>query len=280
MFRRVVPVVILVLSTLGAAPLAQQPASTPPLEKGPTLSGFAPARRAAHLDLEKRFDGELKAENLRAWMHRLAARPHHLGSPYGKDNAEFIAGLFRSWGYEVAITDYQVLFPTPILRKVELVAPTKFVASLTEPALKEDGTSNQAAEALPPFNVYSPDGDVTAELVYVNYGVPADYEELDRRGIDVKGKIVVARYGGSWRGIKPKVAAEHGAVGCLIYSDPREDGYFQGDVYPSGGWRSDRAAQRGSVMDLPMYPGDPLTPGGGATKDAKRPPFKEAATLM
>ena len=280
MFRRVVPVAILVVSALGAAPLAQQPASTPPLEKGPTLSGFAPARRAAHLDLEKRFDAELKAENLRAWMHRLAARPHHLGSPYGKDNAEFIAGLFRSWGYEVAITDYQVLFPTPILRKVELVAPTKFVASLTEPALKEDATSNQAAEALPPFNVYSPDGDVTAELVYVNYGVPADYEELERRGIDVKGKIVIARYGGSWRGIKPKVAAEHGAVGCLIYSDPREDGYFQGDVYPNGGWRSDRAAQRGSVMDLPMYPGDPLTPGVGATKDAKRPPFKEAATLM
>ena len=241
MFRRVVPVAILVVSALGAAPLAQQPTSTPPLEKGPTLSGFAPSRRAAHLDLEKRFDGELKAENLRAWMHRLAARPHHLGSPYGKDNAEFIAGLFRSWGYEVAITDYQVLFPTPILRKVELVAPTKFVASLTEPALKEDATSNQAAEALPPFNAYSPDGDVTAELVYVNYGVPADYEELERRGIDVKGKIVIARYGGSWRGIKPKVAAEHGAVGCLIYSDPREDGYFQGDVYPNGGWRSDRA---------------------------------------
>ncbi len=276
---------------LGAGPLAQQPASTPapsaapssstpPLEKGPTLSGFAPARRAAHLDLEKRFDGELKPENLRAWMHRLAARPHHLGSPYGKDNAEFIAGLFRSWGYDVAITDYQVLFPTPILRKVELVAPTKFVASLSEPALKEDATSNQASEALPPYNVYSPDGDVTAELVYVNYGVPADYEELERRGIDVKGKIVIARYGGSWRGIKPKVAAEHGAVGCLIYSDPREDGFFQGDVYPNGGWRSDRAAQRGSVMDLPMYPGDPLTPGVGATKDAKRPPFKEALTLM
>jgi len=279
MFRRALIAGSMLLA-LGAGPLAQQPATAPPLEKGPTLSGFAPARRAAQLDLEKRFDAELKAENLRAWMHRLAARPHHLGSPYGKENAEFIAGLFRSWGYEVAITDYQVLFPTPILRKVELVAPTRFVASLTEPALREDATSNQSAEALPPYNVYSPDGDVTAELVYVNYGVPADYEELERRGIDVKGKIVIARYGGSWRGIKPKVAAEHGAVGCLIYSDPREDGFFQGDVYPTGGWRSDRAAQRGSVMDLPMYPGDPLTPGVGATKDAKRPPFKEAATLM
>ncbi len=147
--------------TLAASPSAQQPAAAPPLERGPTLSGFAPARRAGQLDLERRFDGELKADNLRAWMRRIAARPHHLGSPYGKENAEFIAGLFRSWGYEVEITDYQVLFPTPTLRKLELVAPTKFVASLTEPPLKEDATSSQTAEALPPFNVYSADGDVT-----------------------------------------------------------------------------------------------------------------------
>jgi N-acetylated-alpha-linked acidic dipeptidase len=262
---------------LAAAPLAQ-PAQ--PRESGPTLSGFAPSRRAAHLDLERRFDAELKADNLRSWMRQIAARPHHLGSPYDKANADFIAGLFRSWGYDVTITDYQVLFPTPILRKVELVAPTKFVASLAEPPIKEDPTTSQTAEALPPYNVYAADGDVTAELVYVNYGVPADYDELERRGIDVKGKIVIARYGGSWRGIKPKVAAEHGAVGCLIYSDPREDGYFQGDVYPAGGWRSDRAAQRGSVMDIPSYTGDPLTPGVAATKDAKRPPFKEAPALM
>ena len=272
MFRRAVLVSGFAICALAAIPEAQQ--------QGPTLSGFTPDRRAAQLDLEKRFDAELKADNLRTWLRRMAARPHHLGSPYGKENAEFIAGLFRSWGYEVEITDYRVLFPTPTLRKLELVAPTRFVASLSEPPLKEDATSSQTAEALPPFNVYSADGDVTAELVYVNYGVPADYEELERRGIDVKGKIVIARYGGSWRGIKPKVAAEHGAVGCLIYSDPREDGYFQGDVYPHGGWRSDRAAQRGSVMDLPMYPGDPLTPGYAATPDARRPPFKEAATLM
>jgi N-acetylated-alpha-linked acidic dipeptidase len=276
MFRRPLATGIFAV-VLAATPLAQ-PAK--PLESGPTLSGFAPARRAAQLDLERRFDAELKADNLRTWLRQLAARPHHLGSPYDKANADFIAGLFRSWGYDVTITDYQVLFPTPILRKVELVAPTKFVASLTEPPLKEDPTTSQTAEALPPFNVYSPDGDVTADLVYVNYGVPADYDELERRGIDVKGRIVIARYGGSWRGIKPKVAAEHGAIGCLIYSDPREDGYFQGDVYPTGGWRSDRAAQRGSVMDIPSYTGDPLTPGVAATADAKRPPFKEAPALM
>lgn len=276
MIRRPLAVGILAV-VLAATPLAQPPQ---PRESGPTLSGFAPARRAAHLDLERRFDAELKADNLRAWMRQIAARPHHLGSPYDKANADFIAGLFRSWGYDVTITDYQVLFPTPLVRKVELVAPTKFVASLTEPPLKEDPTTSQTAEALPPYNVYAADGDVTAELVYVNYGIPADYDELERRGIDVKGKIVIARYGGSWRGIKPKVAAEHGAVGCLIYSDPREDGYFQGDVYPTGGWRSDRAAQRGSVMDIPSYTGDPLTPGVAATKDAKRPPFKEAPALM
>ena len=139
--------------------------------------------------------------------------------------------------------------------------------------------SKLGAEALPTFNMYSADGDVTGDLVYVNYGVPADYEELERRGIDVKGKIVIARYGGSWRGIKPKVAAEHGAIGCLIYSDPRDDGYGQGDVYPKGGWRSEHSAQRGSVADMPVYPGDPLTPGVAATKDAKRPEFTKAQTL-
>jgi N-acetylated-alpha-linked acidic dipeptidase len=145
--------------------------------------------------------------------------------------------------------------------------------------LKEDGTSRQTSEQLPVYNAYSIDGDVTGELVYVNYGIPADYDELERRGIDVKGKIVIARYGGSWRGIKPKVAAERGAIGCLIFSDPRDDGYVQGDPYPTGGWRSDRGAQRGSVADMPTYPGDPLTPFVAATKDAKRPPFTEAETL-
>src|SRR4030095_618772 len=154
-----------------------------------------------------------------------------------------------------------------------------YQAKLAEPVLPEDSTSGLTDEQLPVYNAYSTDGDVTGELVHVNFGVPADDEELERRGIDVKGKIVIARYYGSWRGIKPKVAAEHGAIGCIIYSDPREDGYFQGDVYPKGAWRSDRGAQRGSVADMPIYPGDPLTPGVGATKEAKRLPIKEAPTL-
>ena len=244
--------------------------SAPPLPSGATVLGFTPKRAAEQVALEQRFDAAIDAKDLETWMHELAARPHHLGSPGSKANAEYIAKLFRSWGYEVEIPEYQALFPTPVERRVEMIAPEKFTASLVEDPLREDKTSSQTAEQLPTFNAYSIDGDVTAEVVYVNYGVPEDYEELARRGIDVKGKIVLARYGRSWRGIKPKVAAEHGAVGCLIYSDPAEDGYGAGDAYPTGGFRPSQGAQRGSVVDMPVYAGDPLTPSVGATKDAKR----------
>ncbi len=234
---------------------------------------------SAQRSLEAQFDSILKRENLRDWMKRLSARPHHAGSAYGKANAEFIAAQFRSWGYKTKLEEFHVLFPTPKTRLLEMIAPEKFTAQLVEPPLKEDATSNQQNEQLPVYNAYSIDGEVKGELVYVNYGVPKDYEELDLRGIDVKGKIVIARYGGSWRGIKPKVAAEHGALGCLIYSDPRDDGYFEGDVYPKGAFRNEHGAQRGSVADMPVYPGDPLTPGIGATKEAKRYAIKEAPTL-
>ncbi|HZB46997.1 MAG TPA: transferrin receptor-like dimerization domain-containing protein, partial [Pyrinomonadaceae bacterium] len=245
----------------------------------PPLSGFGSESAVRQRALEARFDALLRRENLREWMRRLAARPHHVGSEYGRQNAEFMAGLFRSWGYEAEVVRYDVLFPTPRERALEMTAPERFVARLGEPPLKEDSTSSQTAEQLPTYNAYSADGDVTGQLVYVNYGVPRDYEELERRGVDVRGKIVIARYGGSWRGIKPKVAAERGAIGCIIYSDPRDDGYFQGDVYPRGAWRNEWGAQRGSVADMPLYPGDPLTPGVGATKDAKRLDIKSAPTL-
>jgi N-acetylated-alpha-linked acidic dipeptidase len=244
------------------------------------LYGFTTARSEAQRALEARFDASLSADNLRDWMKRLSARPHHVGSPYGRENAEFIAGLFRSWGYETGVEEFHVLLPTPVTRRLELVAPTTFTARLVEPPIEGDATSGLNAGQLPTFNAYSIDGDVAAELVYVNYGLPADYEELERRGVDVKGRIVIARYGGSWRGIKPKVAAEQGAIGCIIYSDPREDGFFQGDAYPAEGWRPATGAQRGSVADMPLYPGDPLTPGVGATRDAPRPAdVKRAATL-
>ncbi|HEX2061929.1 MAG TPA: transferrin receptor-like dimerization domain-containing protein [Thermoanaerobaculia bacterium] len=250
-------------------------ATLPAFAQKPILGFKDPAKQH---ELEARFDAKLSAENLRTWMQRMTARPHHLGSPYGKENAEFMAALFRSWGYETTIERFDVLFPTPKTRVVELLAPERYTAKLVEPALPEDATSNQP-DILPPYNAYSIDGDVTGELVYVNYGVPRDYEVLARNGIDVRGKIVIARYGGSWRGIKPKVAAEHGAIGCLIYSDPRDDGYFLGDVYPKGGWRNEHSAQRGSVADMPLYSGDPLTPFAGATQNAKRLDRKEAPTI-
>src|SRR5262245_44012623 len=231
------------------------------------------------LALESKFDSYLKAENLRTWMEHLSARPHHTSSPYDKENAEYMAGLFRSWGYQTEIESFKVLFPTPKTRIVELIEPEKYTAELSEPAIPEDHTSGQQTEQLPTYNAYSIDGDVTGELVYVNYGVPKDYDELKLRGIDVKGKIVIARYGASWRGVKPKVAAEHGAIGCIIYSDPSGDGYFQGDVYPKGGWRNENSVQRGSVMDFTEHDGDPLTPFIPATENAKRIPREKSNSI-
>src|SRR6266566_4473710 len=235
-----------------------------------SIFGFTASSAAKERTLEAQFDTKLNRDNLRNWMQRLSARPHHLGSDYDRQNAEFIASLFRSWGYDTNIEEFQVLFPTPRKRLVELIAPEHFTAKLFEPSLPQDATSGQTSEQLPVYNAYSIDGDVTGDLVYVNYGVPADYEELERHGVDVKGKIVIARYGGSWRGIKPKVAAEHGAIGCLIYSDPRDDGYFVDDVYPKGPMRPWQGVQRGSVMDMPTYPGDPLTPGWGAVPGSRK----------
>jgi len=242
------------------------------------LLGFSAASAAKQLDLENKFDQQLQAKNLDQWMKQLSMLPHHVGSPHGKANAEFIAAQLKSWGWETTIEEFQVLFPSPKLRVLEVVSPTPYKAKLTEKAFKED-PSTSTPDILPSYNCFSVDGDVTAEVVFVNYGVPADYELLERYGIDVKGKIVIARYGGSWRGIKPKVAAEHGAIGCLIYSDPKDDGYSAGEVYPKGAFKNETGVQRGSVLDMPLAPGDPLTPGYGATKDAKRIDRKDAATL-
>ncbi len=244
-----------------------------------SLLGFKNENTASQRVLEKNFDSNLDAQNLAVWMKKLSAHPHHVGSPYDKENAEYMAELFRSWGYETTIDIYHVLFPTPKVRLLEMTSPKQYKAILQEPTLKEDATSGQKSEQLPTYNAFSIDGDVTAELVFVNYGVPADYEELEKMGIDVKGKIVIAKYYGSWRGIKPKLAAEKGAIGCIIYSDPKDDGYYQGDVYPKGPFRRENGVQRGSVLDMPLYPGDPLTPGYGATKDAKRIDRNNAPTL-
>jgi len=255
-------------------------AFTPAQSAGQALLGFTDDGATAQRELEAAYDAQLDANNLRSWLQHLTRHPTHVGSPGGKQNAEWMAERFQEWGFETRIDEYQVLFPTPRERMVELVSPTRYRLRLDEPVLEEDGTSGVTDDRLPTYNAYSADGDVEGEVVYVNYGIPADYEELARRGIDVRGKIVLARYGGSWRGIKPKVAALNGAIACLIYSDPRDDGYFQGDVYPEGAYRMEHGAQRGSVSDMPQYPGDPLTPGVGATADAERLTVEESPTIM
>src|SRR3954468_2130246 len=200
--------------------------------------GYTPQSANAEREWETKFRAIPDSKLQRDYMQRLSARPHHVGSAYDKDNAEWILARFKEWGLDAHIETFNVLFPTPKVRVLEMVEPTKYTAKLEEPALAADPTSNQKSEQLPTYNAYSIDGDVTAPLVYVNYGLPEDYERLERLGVSAKGAIVMARYGNSWRGVKPKVAAEHGAVGCIIYSDPRDDGYFLGDVFPAGGLRN------------------------------------------
>jgi N-acetylated-alpha-linked acidic dipeptidase len=244
------------------------------------LYGFSPGGSEAQRKLEASFRALPEPDNLRHYMQRLSARPHHVGSAYDKENAEWILAQMRAWGWDASIESYEVLFPTPKTRVLEMTEPVRFTARLQEAILPADPTSGQVTEQLPTYNAYSTDGDVTGPLVYVNYGLPDDYKELDRLGVSVKGGIVLAKYGKSWRGIKPKVAAEHGAMGCILYSDPKDDGYSADDVFPDGPMRNSNGVQRGSVMDFPSTsPGDPLTPGYGAVAGAKRITLKEAAGL-
>jgi N-acetylated-alpha-linked acidic dipeptidase len=273
--RRLVGVLLVVIAVLAASPWLLSGSSDEPV-----LSGFSAESSRAERQWEDKFKAIPNPQLMRDYMQRLSARPHNVGTAYDKDNAEWLAVKFKEFGLDTHIETFEILFPTPKERAVELVdGGPKFVAKLQEPPLVSDPTSNQQNEQLPTYNAYSIDGDVTAPLVFVNYGIPEDYEQLERLGISVKGAIVIAKYGHSWRGIKPKVAAEHGAVGCLIYSDPDGDGYQQGETFPAGAWRPRDGVQRGSVADDPIYPGDPLTPGVGATKNAKRLDLKDAPVI-
>jgi N-acetylated-alpha-linked acidic dipeptidase len=241
------------------------------------LYGFSPDNSDEELKIEAAFRTLPDPDHLRQYMQRLSARPHHLGSPYDKENAQWILAQMKSWGWDASIEQFDVLFPTPKTRLLEMTEPVHFTAHLQEATLPADPTSGQIAEQLPTYNAYSTDGDVTGPVVFVNYGLPEDYKELARLGISVKGAIVIAKYGKSWRGIKPKVASEHGAIGCLLYSDPKDDGYTTDEVYPDGPMRNTNGVQRGSVMDFPATgPGDPLTPGYGAVPGAKRIAIKDA----
>lgn len=244
------------------------------------MQGFTAASALREASLEQRYDGYIKPDDMREWMQQLAAAPNHVGSPHDKANAEFIAQKFREWGWQTRIESFSVLYPTPLQVSLELIAPTHVTARLSEPPVEGDPVTTQVSAELPPYNVYGADGDVTGELVYVNQGMPEDYRELARMGIDVKGRIVLTRYGGGWRGLKPKLAYEHGAIGCVIYSDPHDDGYAVGQAYPAGGYRPRDAVQRGSVQDMTLYSGDPLTPGVASLPGAKRLAIADAATVL
>ena len=243
------------------------------------LRGFTAEHSADETQWEQKFRAIPDTGRLQENMRRLSARPHHVGSPYDKENAEWLLAQLKSYGLDAKIEQFEALFPTPKSRALELLGTEKFTAKLEEPTLDIDPTSGQKSEQLPSYNAYSRDGDVTAPLVYVNYGTPSDYEQLEAMGVSVKGAIAIARYGQTWRGIKPKLAAQHGAVACLIYSDPKEDGYVRGEAYPTGPMRPSEGVQRGSVMDMPIYPGDPQTPGVGAVPGVKLIPLDQVQTI-
>ena len=262
------------LATFAAA------AATPAGSPASPMLGFTANGAARQQSLERRFDALLDPADQRAWLKQMSSQPNQVGTPHDRANAEFMLAKFREWGWDAHIETFDVLYPTPKKVALALLGPKPYTAKLSEPAVTGDATSSIRAGTLPPCNVYGADGDVTAPLVYVNYGMPNDYKALARRGIDVKGKIVIVRYGGGWRGLKPKLAQEHGAVGCLIYSDPRDDGYWRGDAWPNGGWRPADGVQRGSVADMQVYPGDPTTPGYGSVPGAKHLALKDAKTLM
>lgn len=254
-------------------------ASSNAASESSSMLGFIPTRVSEQRQLEQRFDVQLNANELRAWLKQLSSAPNHVGSAHNKANAEFIRAQLQSWGWDAQLETFEVLYPTLKSHRLELLGDKPFVATLQEPPVAIDATSTRT-DGVPQFNAYGGDGDVSGNLVYVNYGMPDDYKELTRLGVNVKGKIVIARYGGGWRGLKPKLAHEQGAIGCIIYSDPRDDGYFAGDTYPNGGWRPAGGAQRGSVLDMPVYAGDPLTPEVGATKNAKRLARADAKTIL
>ena len=247
-------------------------------QPAPSIRGFSPARAAEQRALETKLHATPQPENVREYIRVMSEEPHHTGSEASNEVAKYVLDKFREWGLEADYHEFAGLMPTPKKRSLKLLAPEQYTARLEEPALPEDKDSSDPG-GLPTYNAYSPDGDVEAQVVYVNYGMPDDYEKLARMGVSVEGKIVLARYMGGWRGIKPKVAAEHGAVGCIIFSDPRDDGFFQGDAYPEGRWRPEWGVQRGSTMDMPTYPGDPLSPGWGHVPGGRRLELSEAKTL-
>jgi N-acetylated-alpha-linked acidic dipeptidase len=244
------------------------------------LLGFTPQSETTERTWEQKFRAIPDGKHVSANMHLLAAHPHNVGSAAQKANADWMVAQYKSWGWDAKIEQFDVLYPTPKVRILELLGSKPYKARLAEPPVPEDPYTQDKSPAMPPYNMYAVDGDVTAPLVYVNFGLPGDYEELERNGVSVKGAIVISRYGGGWRGLKPKLAYEHGAIGCIIYSDPADDGYGQGEAIPKGPMRPEWGVQRGSVADTTLYAGDPLTPGEPSIPGTKRLAIKDSKVMM
>ncbi len=244
-----------------------------------SLLGFDSEQAASQHHLEAKFDELVATADQDTWLRELSAEPHHVGSQAGQVVAQTVSRWLTGWGYETAIETYQILLPTPKVRKLDLIEPEIFSAELSEDSLTEDPSTAVRDGLLPPYNAFSIDGIAEGELVFINYGRPEDHALLERYGISLNGKIAIAKYGKSWRGIKPKLAAEKGAVATIIYSDPADDGYGRGDVYPEGAFKHASAVQRGSVMDMPVYPGDVLTPGEPAIEGTAALAIEDVTTI-
>lgn len=265
----------LVLSGVAAVGLVPLAGAQPPPARG-----FLPGQWEEQREIEERFRRVPDPERLREYLEFMSEEPHIAGFGDGSLRvARYALEKFRSFGLDAEIEETEALMPLPVERQVEVLGPEPYTLRLAEPGVPEDEDTSDSG-LLPTYNAYGADGDVSGEVVYVNYGIPEDYETLAELGISVEGKIVIARYGRSWRGIKAKLAQDNGAVGALIYSDPEEDGYYRGLTYPEGPYRPKWGVQRGSIMDMPTHPGDPLTPGFGATEDREKLTRETARTLV
>jgi N-acetylated-alpha-linked acidic dipeptidase len=242
------------------------------------ISGFVPARVAAERQLEEKLRAIPDAAHAEADLRHLTSEPHMAGTEASHRVAEWLRDQYRSFGLDAEIVTYSAWLPQPREVTLELTKPeNKKLASPEQPIDVDKDTFDKRVGTA--FNVYSPSGEVTAPVVYVNYGTQEDYRTLASSGVHVEGKIVLARYGRNYRGIKAKLANEHKALALIIYSDPKDDGNVAGETYPNGPWRPMSGIQRGSIIYTQLYPGDPLTPGVAATPAAKRLAPADAASL-
>jgi N-acetylated-alpha-linked acidic dipeptidase len=253
-----------------------------PLPLQAQLLGFSPERSAEQLEWERIMAAVPDSATMRSYHWDLTRAPHHAGTEENYRLAVYLRDLWEEFGFETEMVKYDILVPWPEELSLRLVAPEVIELETTEPPIPED-PDTYIEGGLPGMAAYVTSGRAVGEVVYANYGRLADYRLLDEMGVSLEGKIVLVRYGGSpgqMRGMKVRMAAERGAVGAVIYTDPEEDGYVRGDVYPQGTWRPWEGIQRGSFLDVPIYPGDPLTPFEPSVPGVERIDFEEAGNIQ